>query len=56
MNEKYWQEKAGQFAAIANWALLELLERVETGSDVHEQANDKLNEVIPYLVFDEDEE
>lgn len=52
--EKYWQEKAGEFASIANWALLELLDNVEVGSNEHGQANDHLNEVIPFLDFSEE--
>lgn len=54
IREKYWQEKAGEFALIANWALIELLERVEVGSNEHEQANDYFLEIIPFLDFSEE--
>ena len=53
--EKYWQEKCGKMASIANWALVELLENVEVGSSEHEQANDFLNEVVPFLVMSDDQ-
>ena len=52
--EKLWQIRAGRFAVIANWALHEFLDKVSIGSNEHEQANDYLNEIIPYLDFDEE--
>ena len=52
--EKYWQELAGEFASLANWAAVELCSLMEhTADDVHVQANEILDRVTPYLDFDE---
>jgi len=54
--EKYWQVQAGHWASIANWALVELLNYVEIGSDAHQQANDHLDELQETNLLDFDEE
>jgi len=51
---KRWQERAGSFATLANFAALTALE-----DDLSENDIDQLNEIIdtvrPFLVFDEEE-
>jgi len=53
---KYWQQLAGEFASLANWAANELTGcKDHISGNVLDQANDVLDRVIPYLVFDERE-
>jgi hypothetical protein len=54
--EKFWQAQAGRLASIANWALVELLNCARPKSNVHDQAGEYLNQVIPILEFDDGEE
>ena len=57
--EKYWQEKAGRLASIANWALVELLATIHGhgDTDADDQAEDYLEELryAGALEFDEEE-
>lgn len=51
--EKHWQQLAGEFACMVNWACVELLNGNTTANDLA-QAEDYLERVKDYLEFNDD--